>query len=89
MQTELKNRLEMWVGVESHKRSIAKAITWRFMGTLVTISVAYLLTRELLLSAGIGSIDAMMKIVAYYAHERLWNKIGYGRKKEIREDYMI
>jgi len=77
------------VNVESHKRSILKAVTWRVLATLVTTIVVYLFTREVILSIGIGFVDAAIKIFTYYAHERLWNRISFGRKKEIKEDYMI
>lgn len=66
--------------MESHRRSIIKAMTWRIIASLVTLSVAYLFTKEIVLSMGIGFVDAILKIVTYYYHERLWNKIGYGRK---------
>ncbi len=74
--------------VESHWRSIVKAISWRVIGTLVTASVAYVLTKEVLLSLSIGFADALIKLFVFYAHERLWIRIGFGRKK-VKEDYMI
>jgi len=74
--------------VESHRRSIAKAISWRIIATLVTFLVAYLFTKEVVLSMGIGFADAVIKILGYYGHERLWNRIGFGRKR-VKEDYMI
>ena len=74
--------------VESHKRSIAKAVSWRIFASLVTVIVVYIFTRELILSAGVGLVDAMIKILGYYIHERLWGTIRFGRK-EIKEDYII
>ncbi len=65
--------------MESHKRSIAKAVTWRIIATLVTFLIAYLFTKELALATGIGLADAAIKIFAYYSHERMWNRIGFGR----------
>ena len=75
-------------GMESHKRSITKAITWRISASLVTVVVVYLFTREVVLSMGIVLVDAIVKIFTYYSHERLWNRIDFGRKK-VGEDYMI
>ncbi len=74
--------------MESYKRSIAKTISWRIIATSVTFLVAYLFTKEVVLSMGIGFGDAIIKIFAYYSHERLWNRIGFGRKR-VKEDYMI
>ena len=74
--------------MESHKRSITKAATWRIFATFVTISVVYVVTGKVGLSLGIGFADAIIKILAYYSHERMWDRISFGRKKE-KEDYMI
>ena len=67
--------------MESHYRSIAKAITWRAGGTVVTFAVAWTLSRDLGLSAGIGVLDTVIKIGAFYFHERLWNRISFGKIK--------
>ena len=50
---------------ESHKRSIAKAATWRIFATFVTMIVVYIFTKELVLSAGIGIVDTTIKIFGY------------------------
>ena len=75
--------------MESRKRSIVKAITWRVIAYLITFVVAYLLTKKTALSLGIGLGDAAIKLFAYYFHERLWEKVGFGRKKSVEEDYTI
>jgi len=67
--------------MESHYRSIAKAITWRIGGTVVTFVVAWVVTRELRLAAGIGLLDTVIKIGAFYAHERIWNRFQFGKPK--------
>ena len=67
--------------MESCYRSITKAITWRLGGTVVTFTVAWILTRELPLAAGIGLLDAVIKIGAFYIHERIWNRVSFGRLK--------
>ena len=67
--------------VESHLRSITKAVTWRFGGTIVTFAIAWILTRELELAAQIGAIDTVVKIGAFYAHERIWNRLQFGKPK--------
>ena len=60
-------------------RSIAKAISWRVIGTLDTLFVSYLLTGEVAIAASIASIDFVTKMFLYFFHERMWNKIGWGR----------
>ncbi len=75
--------------METHQRSIVKALSWRIIATLVTFLIAYLFTKETVLAISIGLGDAIIKIGAFYSHERLWNRIGFGRKKETKKDYMI
>ncbi|WP_422083680.1 DUF2061 domain-containing protein [Ulvibacterium sp.] len=60
-------------------RSIAKAISWRIIGTLDTLLVSYLLTGKVVLAASIASIDFVTKMVLYFFHERIWNRIGWGK----------
>ena len=67
--------------IESHFRSIIKAITWRTGGTVVTFAVVWILTRELELAVQIGILDTAVKIGAFYAHERIWNRLNFGKKK--------
>ncbi len=74
--------------MESHKRSIIKTLTWRITATLITTLVVYLLSGEVLLSLGVGFIDAVIKIFAYYSHERIWDRIRFGRKR-VSEDSTI
>lgn len=67
--------------MESHYRSIIKAITWRAGGTVVTFSVAWFITGNLNFSAKIGALDTIVKIGVFYFHERLWNRLNFGRSK--------
>ena len=60
-------------------RSIAKALTWRVIATSVTFSVAWILTGEIVIAAEIGVLDALIKMAAYYYHERFWLKVAYGK----------
>lgn len=67
--------------MESHFRSIIKAVTWRAGGTVVTFAVAWILTRKFELAAQIGLLDTTIKLAAFYVHERMWMKINFGKLK--------
>ena len=69
------------MGMESRKRSIIKALVWRVVAFLITALVAGIITDSLRFGAIIGGTDTVIKLVAYYAHERLWNRVSFGRKK--------
>jgi len=60
-------------------RSVAKAVSWRIIGTLDTLLISYLLTGEVAIAASIASIDFVTKMFLYFFHERLWNKINWGK----------
>lgn len=64
---------------EKPVRSIAKAISWRIVGTLDTLVVSYILVGEIALATSIASVDFVTKMILYFFHERVWNKIKWGR----------
>ena len=63
---------------ESHTRSLVKAVSWRFFGTLSTMVIAYLFTRQWNLTLYIGVFEFVSKIGLFYVHERLWGGITLG-----------
>jgi uncharacterized membrane protein len=65
------------------KRHIAKAISYRALGTLQTITIGYILTGSLVISSTIGVVELCVKPVMYFLHERVWYKwIKFGLNKE-------
>jgi adenylylsulfate kinase len=67
--------------MESHSRSIAKAISYRVLASTSTMLIFYLFSRDVTLSVGAGALDMVVKIGLYFFHERLWNHIQFGRPK--------
>ncbi len=67
--------------MESHSRTIIKAFSWRLIATLVTFSVAWVITEELAFATKIGIADSLIKLGAYYFHERVWIGIKFGKNK--------
>ena len=65
--------------MESHYRSIVKAVTWRAGGTVVTFAVAWFITDSFDFSLKIGLLDTIVKIGVFYLHERFWNRLNFGR----------
>lgn len=72
---------------EKAYRSIVKSISWRVLGTFDTMVISYLITGSLAMAASIGSIEVVTKMILYYFHERVWNKLTFGRAKQ--PDYQI
>jgi uncharacterized membrane protein len=67
--------------VDSHWRSVVKAISWRAVGTVDTMVISYLVTGKVKLAVSIGCVELFTKIALFYTHERVWHKIPYGRAK--------
>lgn len=74
-----KQSFEEDITSEKPVRSIAKAISWRIIGTLDTLVVSYFVTGEIFLAASIASVDFLTKLILYFFHERIWNKIKWGK----------
>lgn len=78
--SSLKNRDEEYNSTQDNvKRSIAKTISWRIVGTLDTVIISYLITGTLTLALSIGAVELISKMVLYFFHERTWNNIKWGK----------
>jgi uncharacterized membrane protein len=61
-------------------RSFVKALSYRIWGTLSSVVVAYVITKNASLSITIAFWETVVKIFIYYGHERGWNYVQWGRK---------
>jgi uncharacterized membrane protein len=64
--------------LESRKRHIAKTFTWRLIGTLDTMLLAWAISGDPLTGLKIGFAEVVTKMLLYYFHERAWYKINFG-----------
>ncbi len=67
--------------METHLRSITKAVSWRIGGTAVTFTVALIISGNVDLAVKVGLFDTLVKVGAFYAHERLWHRVNFGKVK--------
>jgi len=66
---------------ETNKRSIVKGISWRVVATTTTIAIVYFFFDRLDLAIAAGMIETVLKIGLFWAHERAWFKINWGRQR--------
>jgi len=66
---------------DTNKRSILKGISWRIIATTATVVIVYIFFKRLDLAIVAGLLESVIKVGLYWAHERLWFKIRWGRKK--------
>jgi len=64
--------------LESKKRHIAKTVTWRFIGTMDTMLLAWIISGNPLTGLKIGFAEVITKMALYYLHERVLYKMDYG-----------
>ena len=67
--------------MDTNARSIAKSISYRVLGSASTAGIVFVLNGDLTIALGAGAIDSVVKLLAYYFHERLWDRIPFGRQK--------
>ena len=58
----------------SLKRHILKTISYRILGTLTTVIVAYSLGASIEVSSMLGIGELVLKPIIYFFHERVWYK---------------
>jgi uncharacterized membrane protein len=66
--------------IDSSLRSLAKTVSWRVTGSASTFTIAYLVTGSAGISSGIAVIQMIVNTFLYWFHERVWNKINWGRE---------
>jgi adenylylsulfate kinase len=66
---------------DTNRRSIVKGISWRVVATSTTIVIVYVFFGRLDLAIAAGMLETVAKVGLYWAHERAWFKIKWGRKK--------
>jgi len=62
------------------KRSVLKALSWRALGSIDTVLISWIITGSIGAAFTIGTVELVTKMVLYYGHERLWNRIQWGKQ---------
>lgn len=73
-QTEIKSRVNI------HTIHAVKTVTWRILGTADTILLSWFISGSLRLGLQLGGIEIITKMILYYMHERIWDRIKWSEK---------
>ncbi|HEC94020.1 MAG TPA: DUF2061 domain-containing protein [Candidatus Kaiserbacteria bacterium] len=65
--------------MDSKKRSIVKAVSWRIIATLLIGIIAYIFTGAVVSSIELTLTAAVINTIFYYFHERAWSTISWGK----------
>lgn len=66
---------------EKAYRSLLKTVSWRTIGTIDTVLISWLVTGTLGFALTIGGVELFTKMILYFFHERMWNRIKIGKEK--------
>ena len=56
-------------------RHLLKTLSWRLVGSINTLLLAWLVTGNSLLGIKLGIVEILTKTILYYIHEKQWYKI--------------
>jgi uncharacterized membrane protein len=79
-RVKIKKDDDHYITRDLHHRSIIKGISWRFFGTIDTVTIAFFITGDYSKAFSIGFTEIFTKVFLYYLHERIWFKVKAGTK---------
>jgi len=74
---------------ETHARAWVKSISWRILAIIVLGAISLLVTHSVLEMSLITLIYNLIQIFLYYFHERLWDKVGWGKIRHPLSDFKV
>ncbi|MEK7404620.1 MAG: DUF2061 domain-containing protein [Acidobacteriota bacterium] len=67
--------------MDTHSRSWAKSFSWRIIGVVILGAITYSITRSWEQTGTITAVFHVIRVILYYWHERLWEKVSWGKLK--------
>jgi uncharacterized membrane protein len=65
---------------DTPKRSLVKTVSWRITGSAATFGIGYLISGNFVVASSIATIQLVTNTILYFIHERIWNRIKWGRQ---------
>jgi len=65
--------------METPRRTVVKTIVWNLLGLSVMSVVGLAMTGSLALGGTMAMINTLLGLLMYFAYERLWSRIHWGR----------
>ncbi|SFQ36625.1 Uncharacterized membrane protein [Roseivivax halotolerans] len=66
--------------MDTTRRTVAKALCWQALGLCTMTGLGYLFTGSVSQGGAIALTSSGVALVAYVVHERIWDKISWGRR---------
>jgi uncharacterized membrane protein len=64
---------------DTARRSLVKTVSWRLTGSGATFGISYLISGNFVVAGSIAGIQLISNTILYFIHERVWNRIKWGR----------
>lgn len=64
---------------DTTRRSLVKTVSWRITGSTATFAISYAVLGDFAMSGTIALIQLSFNTLLYFVHERVWNRISWGR----------
>ncbi len=68
--------------IDKPRRSLIKTITWRITGSGSTFGISYLILGNFVIAGSIATIQLVTNTVLYFIHERVWDRVKWGRASQ-------
>ena len=73
------------LNIDSRKRSVIKAVGYKLGSIALLALLAWVFTRDLLQMSLITISYEIIAIAGYYAYERIWERVKWGRRFKVEE----
>jgi len=67
------------VDFETHGRAWLKSLIWRLMGIVILGAISWIITHDWKEMTSITILFHGIRMLLYYVHERIWNRVTWGR----------
>lgn len=66
--------------LENIMRSLGKVVTWRILVTITNFIGGWLASGSWAVGLGVVSFALVVNSMLYFVHERVWNRIQWGKE---------
>jgi len=66
--------------IEKAMRSMGKVVTWRILVTITNFFGGWIASGNPWVGLGVVSFALVVNSILYYFHERIWNRIDWGKE---------
>jgi adenylylsulfate kinase len=66
--------------IDGRKRSLVKSVTFRVIVVAADLVVVYAFTHQIETTVAVTIVTNISSTLLYYGHERVWNRIRWGRR---------